>query len=121
MSSVLFTRGFRPLYNALIDLYCDIQGRFYIFEMKSVTASNEVSQIRKAVSQLYEYRFLHGLKDAQLVIVLNREPREAWVIDYLVGDRSILICWVASDRFACPHTIQEWLTEVCDPLQAGSA
>jgi len=113
MSSVLSARGFQPLYNALIDLYCDIRGLFYIFEMKSVTESNEVSQIRKAVSQLYEYRFLHGLKDAQLVIVLSREPREAWVVDYLVGDRSILICWLASDSFACPLPIQQLLSEVC--------
>jgi hypothetical protein len=115
MSSTLFARGFQPLFNALIDLYCDISGQFYIFEMKSVTESNEISQIRKAVSQLYEYRFLHGLKDAQLVIVLDRKPREAWVVDYLIADRSILICWLASDRFACPPAIHQLLSQVCEP------
>lgn len=121
MSSQLSASGFQALYNALIDLYCDIRGSFYIFEMKSVTESNEVSQIRKAVSQLYEYRFLHGLKGAQLVIVLNREPSEAWVVDYLVGDRSILICWLTSDGFACPPPIQLLLSAVCQPPKAGIA
>jgi hypothetical protein len=92
MASVLSRRGYQPLFNALIDLYCKFASGYFIFEMKSIGPSNEVSQIRKAISQLYEYRFLHGLKDAQLVIVLSCKPKEAWVVDYLLEDRSILIC-----------------------------
>ncbi len=42
-----------------------------IFEMKTLSGSNELSQCRSAVSQLLEYRFRHGEPGDQLCLVTN--------------------------------------------------
>jgi len=63
--------------------------------MKSTVATNVRAQVRRGMSQLYEYRYLQNVPDAQLVLVieqpLNREL--AWMSDYLVKDRGILLAW----------------------------
>lgn len=70
-----------------------------IFEAKSITPSNCYSQLRKAISQLPEYRWRHRevfTDDTALVIALNVDPRE-WLdgdfLDYIVKDRGISIIW----------------------------
>jgi len=81
----------------------------FIFEMKSSDASIIVDQVRKAVSQLYEYRYRYYSsgqirENAVLVIVLQNSPdRQPWLKDYLLFDRHIAVCWLREDnsRFDC--------------------
>jgi hypothetical protein len=77
-----------------IDAYSVLDGGPAIFEVKSITESNERDQIRHALSQLYEYRFLHSMPDASLWIVFSQAPSSKWYIVYLAGDRGIRIVWV---------------------------
>jgi hypothetical protein len=42
-----------------------------MFEVKSLSESNEVSQCRSALAQLLEYRFFYGADTDRLCIVLN--------------------------------------------------
>lgn len=63
--------------------------------MKSTTDGNVHSQIRRAISQLYEYRYLQEVPAAKLVIVLESPPprEKRWIVDYVVKDRKLLIAW----------------------------
>jgi hypothetical protein len=89
--------------NIFIDLLAVIEAKNFIFEVKSNTTKNALSQIRKAVAQLYEYRYRSGIFGAVLCIVLQEMPRQDWVIDYLVKDRDIMVCWLVDElRFECP-------------------
>jgi hypothetical protein len=105
MASKIVGTGFLPLNNNLIDLFIAQDEMNIIFEMKSIHNSNECEQIRKAIAQLYEYRFLHNMSDAELCIVLNKRPNESWILDYILKDRNILICWLNNDKFECPESI----------------
>jgi hypothetical protein len=103
----LIYNGYTPKSNQMIDLYCQNNiGRYYIFEMKTITKQNEISQIRKAIAQLYEYRFIFGFHEAILSLVLDRPPYEEWVIDYLVHDRQIYPCWLKQGEFDFPVEAQ---------------
>lgn len=81
----------------------------FIFEIKSSDALIIVDQVRKAVSQLYEYRYRYYSsgqirKNAVLVIVLQQSPDDhLWLKDYLLFDRHIAVCWLTEDnsRFDC--------------------
>lgn len=81
----------------------------FIFEMKISDASIIVEQVRKAVSQLYEYRYRYYnsgkiRENAVLVIVLQKSPDEQpWLKEYLLFDRRIAVCWLREDnsRFDC--------------------
>ncbi len=81
----------------------------FIFEMKSSDASIIIDQVRKAVSQLYEYRYRYYSsgqirKNAVLVIVLQTPPtHQPWLKDYLLFDRHIGVCWLLEDnsKFDC--------------------
>ena len=44
------------------------------FEAKTIQKQNESRQIRLAVGQLLEYRFIHGTKKEHLCMALNHEP-----------------------------------------------
>jgi hypothetical protein len=100
----LSRNGYTPQSNELIDLFCQREHDAVIFEIKSITERNWLDQIRKAVSQLYEYRFVHGLNGAHLCIVLSQQPYQEWVLEYLERDRSISVCWLDRQRggFAGP-------------------
>lgn len=80
--------------NALIDLATAVDEDF-IFEMKSLGDTNVRAQVRKGLSQLYEYRYLQNKAGAKLVLVLEKPlPRkEQWMIDYLENDREINVIW----------------------------
>lgn len=86
----------------LIDAYAVLESGPAIFEVKSITESNERDQIRHAVSQLYEYRFLHSMADASLWIVFSQEPSSQWYIDYLAGDRGIRVIWIDDGKLRGP-------------------
>jgi hypothetical protein len=99
--------------NAHIDLYGEVPGKGSIlFEMKS-GGENLLAQVRKAVSQLYEYRYRYNKiihTDSKLCLVLTTYPDSIpWVIDYLVKDRGILICWFDDDKVAFPEECEKEL------------
>ena len=90
--------GARPKDNEHIDLFARIpnDGSF-IFEMKS-GGDNILDQIRKGISQLYEYRYRYkraiGDDDISLCLVLPEEPSSIpWISDYICQDRDINLCW----------------------------
>lgn len=60
-----------------------------LIEVKSIHSNNAQSQIRKAISQLLEYRWLHDLpEDTRLLIAVNADPRP-WLppgyLDFVEG------------------------------------
>jgi hypothetical protein len=86
-----------------IDLYAKIpnDGSF-IFEMKS-GGESLLDQIRKGLSQLYEYRYRYrdiiDDKHISLCLVLTESPLIIpWLTEYLCTDREINICWFNQDN-----------------------
>jgi hypothetical protein len=101
--------GAIPRQNRHIDLAAYIRQETFIFEVKSMTDSNAQAQIRRGVSQLYEYRYLQGVPAARLVLVIERPlPCSlAWMSDYLIQDRRILPVWdFDGDRLHCPPSVR---------------
>lgn len=97
--------GYEPQFNKWIDL-CSLGPTKLLIEVKSCHPSNLLQQVRKGISQLYEYRFRHEeLRDSRLVLALETEPgdRLGWLVDYLVRDREICVCWLEGENnLACP-------------------
>ncbi|MEX0269873.1 hypothetical protein AB3R30_12070 [Leptolyngbyaceae cyanobacterium UHCC 1019] len=94
----------------------------FIFEMKSSDDSILGEQVRKAVSQLYEYRYLHRKneqihEDCILAIVLQSPPTSIpWLKEYLLNDRYISVCWFqGNDSFDCFDECRP----ILDPLIAS--
>lgn len=92
--------GAIPKSNALVDLAAELGPNDFLFEMKSSTPRNSRSQVRKAIAQLYEYRYLQRSPKAQMVVVIeNPLPAElSWMVDYVVNDRGLLIAWDGDGR-----------------------
>jgi len=88
------TAGGIPKSNQYIDLATTLNND-YIFEMKSTTEENVKTQVRKGISQLYEYRYFQNKPDATLVLVVERPLRGdcSWMLDYLENDRNIHLVW----------------------------
>ena len=102
--------GAYPKSNGFIDLAVSIGARSFIFEMKSTTGSNERGQLRKAISQLYEYRYLENIPHAQLVVVIENQISNdlSWMIDYLETDRGMYCIWDGGGRlFSTPKAKAE--------------
>ncbi len=104
--------GVIPRRNRFIDLSAQIEGVNYIFEMKSTTEKNLHHQARRGISQLYEYRYNQNVPDAKLVLVLETplSNKMAWMADYILKDRNLLLVWDGNNRFYCPDSISEQLT-----------
>lgn len=87
-------RGGIPKSNQLIDLAVRFD-RDYIFEMKSTTGNNVRSQVRKGMSQLYEYRYLQNKPNAKLVLVVEKPLgiSHSWMLEYMERDREINLIW----------------------------
>lgn len=81
-----------------IDAFAIINNTPAIFEIKSIHEDNENDQVRSAISQLYEYRFLYSLKNATLWIVFSEKPFSDWIIEYLSKDREIKVLWVENEK-----------------------
>lgn len=96
--------GYSCSRNALIDLFASSSSDSVLFEVKSNNPTNTRSQIRAAVSQLYEYDYLHALTGAKLAVVLQAKPtgRDEWLVDYLLDSRSIYPVWDAGVAFSGP-------------------
>lgn len=113
LAAKLRANGYSPCENVFIDLYADIEGQAYIFEVKSNSTRNALSQIRKAVSQLYEYRYRSRKDEAVLCIVMQEKPSQEWIEDYLLHDRGILVCWLVDDlRLECPAECHPLLSSI---------
>lgn len=100
--------GAIPRSNPIVDLAATVSDDDFLFEMKSTTERNVHSQVRKAISQLYEYRYLQNKPSAKLVVVIENPPHagKQWLIDYVIKDRELLIAWDGDGkRLHCPSQI----------------
>lgn len=95
MNRQILDLGVEPKFNGLVDLFLEHQGIQVIFEMKSCSHSNLHDQARVGLAQLYEYRFLHEMPEAKLVLTLEGRPEksDAWLLPYLTKDRGLYVCW----------------------------
>lgn len=101
--------GANPKENEHIDMFAELpDSSTYLFEIKSVVAENLLSQTRKGISQLYEYRYRYldevGEK-TKLCLVYPNEPNEIeWLQDYLCSDRDIAVLWFNENQlFVSKH------------------
>ena len=69
LAATIRAHEFDAFENTFIDLYAEANGLSYIFEVKSNNDNNVLSQIRKAIAQLYEYRYRSQKHGAVLCIV----------------------------------------------------
>jgi len=83
-----------PKSNQLIDLAVKFDHNF-LFEMKSTNDENVRNQVRKGLSQLYEYRYLQNKPDAKLILAIENplDEKKQWMIDYIENDRGIFLIW----------------------------
>jgi hypothetical protein len=103
IATTIMANGNSVFENIFIDLLASVKNQEYIFEIKSNNTKNALSQIRKAIAQLYEYRYKSKRFGAVLCIILQQKPIQDWVVDYLVNDRNIMIGWLVDDlRIECP-------------------
>jgi hypothetical protein len=111
MAECLRQNGAMPRANRYIDLSARWKETDYLFEMKSTTDDNPHAQIRRGLSQLYEYRYIQNVEKATLVLVIeNHLPKEnRWMEDYLINDREVLLVWDGSGTFNCSPRIRKQL------------
>jgi hypothetical protein len=102
LGSFLGSHGHRVEANQFVDAFARLKSGPAIFEAKSLTDDNELSQVRHALSQLYEYRFRHGLTCASLWLLLSRPPKEDWLVDYLEKDRGVHVLWLEEGALSGP-------------------
>lgn len=86
----------------LLDAYSVLSDGPAIFEVKSITETNENNQIRHALSQLYEYRFLHSIPEATLWVVFSQAPSSLWCVEYLTKDRGVNVIWLQDNKVQGP-------------------
>ena len=73
-----------------------------LVEVKSIHQSNAISQLRKAIAQLPEYRWRHKetfSESTTMVIITNENPAlyvDADFLKYLAEDRGIKLFWQQS-------------------------
>lgn len=112
LAALLRASGHEPYENIFIDLFVESDNKSIIFEVKSNTIKNTLAQVRKAIAQLYEYRYKSKQQDAFLCLILQQEPLQSWIVDYLIHDRKILMGWLVDNvRLECPWECQSVLSE----------
>ncbi len=111
MAERLRKRGAIPKANRYIDLSARWEAEDYLFEMKSTTEDNPHSQIRRGLSQLYEYRYIQNVAKAKLVLVIEKPlpKKNRWMEDYLINDREVLLIWDGDGKFHCPPSVRNQL------------
>lgn len=114
LSSFLDQMGYYPEVNIFIDMFARLKSGPAIFEVKSINPSNELSQTRHAISQLYEYRYRHSYPDATLWLVLSEKPDTDWLVSYLFDDRKIEVLWVENENLAGPSLGKIGLSNASD-------
>lgn len=96
----LNSKGYNVTETRHIDAFAIIQDTPAIFEIKSINEENENDQVRAAISQLYEYRFMYSLPSATLWLVFSEKPFSDWIVEYLTQDRGIGVLWVENNKIA---------------------
>ena len=104
--------GYYPEANTFIDVFTRLKSGPAIFEVKSVSQTNELSQVRHAISQLYEYRYRHNYADATLWLVLSKRPDTSWLVSYLLDDRRIQLLWLEDEKLSGPSFEKLGLTSI---------
>jgi hypothetical protein len=118
--------GLHPQYNVHMDLIVETALGSILFEMKSCQIGSTRSQIRRAVSQVFEYSYIYRNRvkhTIQPCIVVERRPRgiDEWLIEY-VEFLKVALVWKKdrSDELECskrslellgPHItlLQQWI------------
>lgn len=112
VASKIRAAGGVPKRNPLIDLAAKVGAETFIFEIKTTPPRSFRGQVRRGISQLYEYRYLQNVPDAKLVLV-TEQPFPAglqWMGDYLARDRGILFAWDGdSETLHCSSDIRHSL------------
>lgn len=103
LSEYLVKKGATTFENEHIDLYVNFDDKEkFLFEVKSIDDANLLSQTRKGISQLYEYRYRYQNiigYDAQLFLVFPFEPKSVpWLQRYLCEDRMVNVIWFEDDE-----------------------
>lgn len=104
--------------NRHIDVVARFRSACVVFEMKSCTYSSVKRQVRGAVSQLLEYRYVYRQKlggDVRLCAVIEQRPKRgaAWLLGYL-GSLGIGLIWKdeEGDGMGCTDFTKELLKDV---------
>ncbi len=89
--------GLQPRCNVSLDMVIETETGHALLEMKSCTHKNFHAQVRRAVSQLLEYRFVYRDDlggDVTLAIVAEVAPprTKQWLVDY-VDSLGIILSW----------------------------
>ena len=81
-----------------------MKNSFGLFEVKSIHSKNEISQIRHAVAQLLEYRYMYNKPDASLWVVLSSKPSDFLDehIKFIREDRKMNLLWVENSKLTGP-------------------
>ncbi len=102
VADAAIARGLQPRCTVNLDMVLETEPGHVLLEMKSCTQRNFHPQIRRAVSQLLEYRFVYREQltgDVTLVIVAETAPpaSKQWLIDYLQS-LGIVLTWRKRDE-----------------------
>jgi len=116
LANILKQQGLEPEDSKNIDLTCKTRGIRYIFEVKSCSSDNVVSQIRRGIAQLYEYRFLmlDEERNIKLFLVLEIEPPKQPIdfLKYLEEDRNIGVICIKNRKLVCSNKTAKMLSHV---------
>jgi len=111
----------KPKDNIYIDLAGELNGIKILFEMKSCNSNNVISQIRKAVSQVYEYRYRYAHEfpqESTLLCIVAQERPDDWLLNYLINDRDINVIWLEGDiNLACASDCNELIRQLVDRVE----
>jgi|HubBroStandDraft_2_1064218.scaffolds.fasta_scaffold90995_1 hypothetical protein len=90
-------QNLKPKCTQNIDIYFETTNGTVLVEIKSCTDSNFHTQVRKGISQLFEYRFLYrtllGSKITMLLLMETAPPADKrWLVDY-VHSLGVSLAW----------------------------
>jgi hypothetical protein len=113
-----------PKSNLHVDLVVDVKDTSVLFEMKSCRAGAIRTQLRRAISQLLEYRFIYRERLKPSVIlcaVLERKPggRVGWLADF-ADSLGIGLIWKNddNDRLNCTDATRARLRKLLPDVGA---
>lgn len=105
-----------------VDMYCQADGGYILFEMKSCHQGNLHSQVRRGLSQLLEYRYVYRTqfeKVAAMILVIEMQPppEKQWLSDFLEYF-GVLLAWPDLSNnlvtFASPPEALAGIVHHCD-------
>jgi hypothetical protein len=108
----------KPRNNIHVDLRVDFGAESVLFEMKSCRAGKIRNQLRKAISQLLEYRYIYRNElqpNVVLCAVLERKPggRAGWLAGY-IDSLGIGLIWKNdhNDKLNCTDETKRLLKKI---------